>query len=379
MTERFLNGLRRLRAEQEPPRDPEEPDPQVTRRNLLRSIGITGGTVAVASVLPRMVGAQQQSSPSTAATMGIHALGAQVPATVGEVDHSANGFNPTDMLTDFDYGKVSRLSNGQTLREWDIAAQDKEIEVAPGVKYPAWAYNGRVPGPTLRATEGDRMRIHFTNACSMPHTMHFHGVHPYPMDGVPGAGPGAIKTGDSFTYEFDAEPFGLHLYHCHTFPLARHIGKGLYGTFIVDPKVGRPKAEREFVMVMNGFDVDFNDENDFYAVNSIAFHYQLNPIEVKVGELVRIYLVNALEFDAINSFHLHANFFNYYPTGTSLQPAEFTDVIAQMQAQRGILEVRFRYPGMFMFHGHKTEFAELGWNGAFHVLPAEATAPGGGL
>ena len=88
-----------------------------------------------------------------------------------------------------------------------------------------------------------------------------------------------------------------------------------------------------------------------------------------MGELVRIYLVNVLEFDPINSFHLHANFFHYYPTGTSLTPNEFTDTISLMQGQRGILEFRYKYPGRYMFHAHKTEFADLGWMGLFEVTP----------
>jgi len=292
-----------------------------------------------------------------------------MPTTVGEVDHERNGFNPSDLLTDFDYGEVSTLENGQTLREYRITSVNKSIEVVPGIEYPAWTYNGRIPGPTIRCTEGDRIRIHFTNGSSHPHTMHFHGVHPAEMDGVPSTGPGVIQPGGHFTYEFDAEPFGLHLYHCHAFPLARHIAKGLYGAFIIDPKNGRPPADREFVMVMSGFDVDFDDANDFYAVNAIPFHYDKHPIQIHVGEKVRLYLVNILEFDLINSFHLHANFFNYYPTGTSLQPSEFTDNIMQTQAQRGILEFSYRYPGLYMFHAHNTEFAELGWTGNFEVLP----------
>jgi FtsP/CotA-like multicopper oxidase with cupredoxin domain len=295
-----------------------------------------------------------------------------IPTTVGEVDHQRNGFDPTDILTDFDYGQVSTLPSGQTLREYELVALDKTIEVAPGIEYPAWVYNGRMPGPTLRCTEGDRIRVHFSNASSHPHTIHFHGMHPYEMDGVPGAGPGVIRTGERFTYEFDAEPFGLHLYHCHVFPLARHIAKGLYGTFIVDPKQGWPAVDHEFVMVMNGIDVDFDDENDFYAVNTIPFHYQKHPIPIKVGEQVRIFLVNILEFDPINSFHLHANFFDYYPTGTSMTPSEYTDTIMQAQAQRGILEFSYKFPGLYMFHAHKTEFAELGWTGSFAV-----TAGGG--
>lgn len=293
-----------------------------------------------------------------------------LPGTVGEVDHEKNGFNPTDILTDFDYGEVSTLPNGQTLREYKIVSLNKNIEIIPGIEFPAWTYNGRIPGPTLRASEGDRIRIHFSNGSNHPHSIHFHGFHPGEMDGVPGTGPGGlVEPGGSFTYEFDAEPFGLHLYHCHVFPLARHIAKGLYGAFIVDPKEGRPPVDREMVMVMNGIDVDFDDGNDFYAVNGIPFHYQNHPIQIRVGEKIRIYLVNILEFDLINSFHLHANFFNYYPTGTSLVPSEFTDTIIQGQAQRGILEFSYKYPGMYMFHAHVTEFAELGWNGMFEVLP----------
>ncbi|NQU29750.1 MAG: multicopper oxidase domain-containing protein [Anaerolineae bacterium] len=292
------------------------------------------------------------------------------PGVVGEVDHKANRFNPTDLLSDFDYGVVSTLPNGQTLREYEILAANQNIEVVPGIEFPAWTYNGRIPGPTIRCTEGDRIRINFINGSDHPHSMHFHGVHPVEMDGVPGTGPGgSVAPGGSFVYEFDADPFGIHLYHCHVFPLARHVAKGLYGAFIVDPKGGRPPVDQEMIMVMHGFDIDFDNTNDFYAVNGIPFHYQINPIQIKVNETVRIYLVNILEFDLINSFHLHANFFNYYPTGTSLTPAEFTDTIMQTQAQRGIIEFSYKFPSMFMFHAHNTEFAELGWTGMFEVIP----------
>ncbi|MGI9557226.1 MAG: multicopper oxidase domain-containing protein [Solirubrobacterales bacterium] len=283
------------------------------------------------------------------------------------VDHEANGFNPTEMVRDFDMGTTRRLASGRTLREWEIVAQDKEIEVAPGVFYPGWTYNGRIPGPSLRSQEGELLRIRFVNGSAHPHTIHFHGVHPAEMDGVPGVGRGTIQPGEDFTYEFDAEPFGVHLYHCHVAPLAEHIARGMYGMFIVDPKKGRPEAD-ELMMVMNGFNTNFDaGGNQVYAVNTIAFHYMEEPIKVARNELVRIYLVNALEYDPINSFHIHANFFNYYPTGTSLEPTEFTDTIIQGQAQRGVLELRFPHPGLYMFHSHKTEFADLGWMGFFEV------------
>lgn len=97
--------------------------------------------------------------------------------TVGEVDHAKNGFDPHEMLTQWNTGKVSIRSDGQRLREYGIEAIEREIEVAPGVFYPAWTYNGQVPGPTIRATEGDRIRIRFTNRGEHMHTLHFHGMH----------------------------------------------------------------------------------------------------------------------------------------------------------------------------------------------------------
>lgn len=298
-----------------------------------------------------------------------HGGGTEGPTfrTGQQVDHVANGFNPTEIARDFDWGKTTRLASGRILREWTLVAADRDLEIAPGVTFPAWTYNGRVPGPTLRAREGELLRIHFVNGSAHPHTIHFHGVHPSDMDGVPGQGAGTIPSGGSTTYEFDAEPFGLHLYHCHVAPLAEHIARGLYGMFIVDPKDGRPEAD-ELVMVQNGWDTAFTAEgNSLYAVNAIPFHYMHEPIRVKRNEMVRIYLLNMLEYDPINSFHVHGNFFNHFPTGTSLTPIEFTDTIIQGQAQRGILEMKFPHAGPFMFHAHKSEFADLGWMGMFEV------------
>jgi FtsP/CotA-like multicopper oxidase with cupredoxin domain len=120
-------------------------------------------------------------------------------------------------------------------------------------------------------------------------------------------------------------------------------------------------------MVMNGFDTNFDGENEFYSVNTVAFHYAKHPIPIRVGELVRVFLVNVVEFDPINSFHLHANFFNVYRTGTRLEPNEFTDMIMLAQAERHILEFSFKFPGQYMFHAHQSELAELGWMGIFDV------------
>jgi manganese oxidase len=178
-----------------------------------------------------------------------------------------------------------------------------------------------------------------------------------------------VMPGATFVYEFDADPFGLHLYHCHAVPLKRHIHKGLYGVFIVDPKTTRPPAD-ELIMVMNGFDTNFDADNEVYAVNTVGHHFMHAPIKVGVDVLVRMYLVNVTEFDFVNSLHLHGMFFDVFRTGTTLTPSERTDTIMLCQGERAILETRFRYPGRFMFHAHQSEFAELGWMGAFEAAGA---------
>lgn len=277
--------------------------------------------------------------------------------------------DPEQYLRDFNYGRVSTDSNGTITREFTIIASDHEIkEISPGVYYNLWTFNGTTPGPTIRATEGDIVKIKFINNGSKFHTMHFHGIHKADMDGVfEGVGPGG-----TFTYEFVAEPYGVFPYHCHIQPLEEHISHGLYGVYIVDPKTPRIPAD-EMVMVMNGFDTDFDTENNFYGVNSIPYYYMHHPIQIQKDQLIRIYLVNMLEFDPINNFHLHANLYYLYRTGTMPNPDEYTDMVTMSQAERGILEFTYKFPGKFMFHAHKTEFAEKGWMGLFLVTEGDPT------
>jgi FtsP/CotA-like multicopper oxidase with cupredoxin domain len=342
----------------------------VSRRSWLRIAGF--GSAAAATILgSRRVSGKQDVSSHGAMEHAAHRMG-----PVGRV--STDAFNPAAYLRSWNFSNLAPQEraryyretprpDGSLLREYEIVAVDREIEIAPGVFFPAWTFNGQVPGPTIRATEGDRLRITFTNAGSHPHTMHFHGWHPPEMDGsMPEH---QVMPGGRFVYEFDAEPFGMHLYHCHAVPLKRHIHKGLYGVFIVDPKTPRPEAD-ELIMMMNGFDTNFDADNEVYAVNTVANFFMNEPIKVEVGKLVRMYVANVTEFDLINSLHLHGMFFDVFRTGTTLATTESTDTIMLCQGERAVLETRFRYPGKFMFHAHQSEFAELGWMGLFEAVGA---------
>jgi len=341
----------------------------LSRRSLFQIAGL-GATAAATTQAARNLSAPSAAAPDHGHDSG-HNMG-----VVGRVTSSP--FDPMTFLRASNFSDLpperratfyrqTPQRDGSLLREYQLVAVDREIEIAPGVFFPAWTYNGQVPGPTIRATEGDRVRVTFLNQGSHPHTIHFHGWHPPEMDGSLPAH--EVKPGSTFVYEFDAAPAGMHLYHCHASPLKRHIHKGLYGVFIVDPREPRPAAD-ELVMVMNGFDTNFDADNEVYAVNTIAHHFMHEPIRVEVGRLTRLYVVNLTEFDLINSLHLHGMFFDVFRTGTSTTPSESTDTIMLCQGERAILETRFRYPGQFMFHAHQSEFAELGWMGLFEAVEA---------
>lgn len=205
-------------------------DTKTTRRSILGGLGVAG---------------------SAAVGLGSSATGADPGhdendhGNFGAVNEYQNtDFNPHEFLTTFNTGKRGQDSvsqriyeeNGRTVREFEFTAVDTTVTIAPGVEFAAWAYNGQVPGPTIRAIEGDLIRVKFKNLGRHAHTIHPHLKNLNPkMDGIPQNGPGVLETGESFTYEWNARPAGTHFYHCHSLPLKEHLHRGLYGIIIVDP------------------------------------------------------------------------------------------------------------------------------------------------
>jgi len=274
---------------------------------------------------------------------------------------TVSNINPMQIARDFDYGTVTR-ENGRTVREFRMEAHTSIVQLNSAVTFNTWNVNNRVPGPTLRATEGDRIRVIFYNKAGHSHSLHFHGIHTSEMDGVK-----PVKNGSVFIYEFDANPYGVHLYHCHIEPVTRHIGKGLYGMFIIDPPKPRPPAD-EIMLIMGGYDVNDDEKNELYAFNGLPNYYMNNPLPIYRNQLIRLYVLNLIEYEAAVSFHLHANFFDVYRTGMTLTPSERTDVITMGVAERHILEFTYGYAGKFMFHPHQDAIAEAGCMGVFEVI-----------
>lgn len=136
------------------------------------------------------------------------------------------------------------------VRDYQLTVGRTRWELEPGKVVEAYAYNGRVPGPELRVTEGDTLRVRVTNQLGEPTTIHWHGVElPVGMDGVPQLSQEPIPPGGAFTYEFVALPAGTRWYHAHFNELAQQ-GGGLVGALIIEPRQSPgPAPDREYVLV----------------------------------------------------------------------------------------------------------------------------------
>ena len=347
---------------------------------------------------------------------------------------------PVEYLTYFNCGHISKDESGKTVRQFTlIVEENQKIPITyEGHIFEGWTFNGTIPGPTIRATEGDLVRIRVINSNENTHAhslysqpTHYVKNNAFTMTGQPG---GTISPGRSFTYEFVAGPYGVYPYYCHVEPMADHINRGLYGMMIIDPKEPRPQMT-EMAMLLNGYDLDLDLEgpitlppvdsidgvetnlplnsssnnntnagmnmsnmndvpipsipesgnsestsrekrvNEIYTVNGKAFDYMMNPIVVHTGEPYRVYIVNMLEFDSVNSIHKHGAMFDYYSAGTNKTADYLTDIVTLTNGDRGIMEFTYDYPGTYMFHAHQTLFTDLGWMGLFDVRGTPISTP----
>lgn len=338
-------------------------DGGLSRRDLLKKAGLGGAVVLGGSVIGRSVGrAGATEDPEAYSDEGHMVVGDDV---LNDIYGHGVGPPPGTEASHLDTATFPPPADGRppgAVRDIEIAVEERLLTVASGVNIEAWTYNGTVPAPTIRATEGDLLRIHFENRTGHAHNIHFHGSHRPEQDGWE-----PVPSGGTTTYEIEAGPAGVHPYHCHTVPLAEHIARGLYGMLIVDPPGERPAAH-EVSLMLSGFTNEAIGRNGVVAWNGMAGFYHHHPIKVPVGELVRAYVVNMLEYEPLGSFHLHAETFDVYPAGMGTEPTFRDDTIALTQGQRAMIEFTLPHYGRYMFHPHQHWLADRGAVGWFAAV-----------
>jgi FtsP/CotA-like multicopper oxidase with cupredoxin domain len=259
-------------------------------------------------------------------------------------DRESNSFEQSALVSD-----NSGSNTSDKRRLITLVAQDVEIEIAPGKTIKMWTFNGTVPAPPLRFTEGENVSIKFINKTPIPHTIHFHGNHDDKNDGVfP-----QIMPNESYTYNITAVPAGALMYHCHAYPTSLHIRMGMYGALIIDPKDKPLEPAREFVMVMSEYDSKdiMKFEAEYYPINGYADQYITNPLEVNHGELVRMYVIN-IGTTIPYQFHLHSTTFKAYPSGLLSNEPIDAQTYPVGPGDAAIIEARWKYPGTYLFHSH---------------------------
>lgn len=190
----------------------------------------------------------------------------------------------------------------------ELTAQLTNVEISEGETYNAWTFNGTVPGPVLRVKEGDTIELTLMNLDpNTTHSMDMHAVQAAPSKNFVDVMPNEKGT---FTYR--ATTPGVFMYHCGSQPVLQHIGNGMYGMIIVEPKNGYPtdaSVDREYTIVQS----EWYKENDYEAMSSenpeyVVFNgndYGLteHPLLAKVGDRVRLYVVDAGPNET-SSFHV---------------------------------------------------------------------------
>ena len=258
-----------------------------------------------------------------------------------------------------------------------IVISHAKVNIAEGVTYDAWTFDGRVPGPVLRVTEGDTVEFTLVNQAPMPHSLDFHAAEIAPTRAYVN-----LMPHDSLHYRFVARVPGAFMYHCGTAPVALHIANGMYGAIIVDPVAGRAPA-KEFVFVQSEFytktladstrTIDWEKllslAPDYVVFNGREAEYAHHPIRVRVGERLRMYVVNAGP-NRWSAFHVVGAIFDRVELDGSLaHPLEGVQTMSVPVGGGVIFETRLVEPGTYPFVSHAFADATKGAVGMFEAVP----------
>ncbi|TAJ16041.1 nitrite reductase, copper-containing [Patescibacteria group bacterium] len=267
----------------------------------------------------------------------------------------------------------------------ELVTKEVIAEMAPGVTFNYWTFNGTVPGPFLRVSEGDTVELTLKND---PTSLHMHNID---LHAVNGPGGGAVSTdvmpGESKTFRFKALNPGIYIYHCAHTNVPSHMTHGLYGLILVEPKGGLPKVDKEFY-VMQGefysvgalgrqglqlFDAEaMLDGKPQYVVFNGRTGALAENMNAKVGETVRLYVGNG-GVNLISSFHVIGEIFDrVYREGDLVSPpAQSVQTTLIPAGGAAVVEFKVDYPGSYVLVDHALSRFDRGAWGILKVEGAE--------
>ncbi|WP_418607554.1 multicopper oxidase domain-containing protein [Georgenia sp. SUBG003] len=268
-----------------------------------------------------------------------------------------------------------------TVHEETLTVSEVGAEVAPGVRQERWTFDGTAPGPTLRGKVGDVFEITLVNDGTIGHSVDFHAGALAPDRPMR-----TIAPGESLTYRFTATRSGIWMYHCSTMPLSMHIANGMFGAVIIDPP-DLPPVDREYVLVQSEVylgEVDgpadaakiAAEDPDLVVFNGYANQYDHDRLPARVGETVRVWVLDAGPSRG-SSFHvIGGQFDTVYSEGAYRlggpdvvggDPTGGAQVLPLTAAQGGFVELEFPEAGNYPFVSHAMVDAERGAHGFFAV------------
>lgn len=259
-----------------------------------------------------------------------------------------------------------------------MTLKDMTVEIAPGVKYSTWAFDGHgAPGPILHVRQGQTVEMTLTNGGAIPHSIDFHAARIAPNVAFKDVAPG-----DSFTFRFVANDPGVFMYHCGTKPVLAHIANGMYGALIVDPATPLPRADHEYVLVasewyMNGDGIatpaslDMQKARammpDWTTFNGYANQYVTHPLTAKPGETTRFYVVAAGPTLDTN-FHVVGTIFDRaWPNADMTHFQQGVQTVAVPAGGGAVFDVKIDDEGLYPFVSHAFAHVDLGQVGLLKV------------
>jgi nitrite reductase (NO-forming) len=259
-----------------------------------------------------------------------------------------------------------------------MVLKDMVVEVAPGVKYNTWAFDGHgAPGPIVHVREGQMVEMTLVNGGAIPHSIDFHAARIAPNVAFKD-----IAPGESFTFRFRANDPGVYMYHCGTKPVLAHIANGMYGAIVVSPATPLPAADREYVLVasewyLNGDGVtqpaslDMAKARaampDWTTFNGYANQYVTHPLRSSPGETVRFYVVAAGPTLDTN-FHVVGTIFDRaWVNGDMTQFQQGVQTVGVPAGGGAVFDVKIDEPGLYPFVSHAFAHVDLGQVGLLKV------------